>query len=158
MRKWYKAIFLFLVLIGLVSISHAQVGGAFGQVTYIKSLQDNVVTPIFNISLPAGKTTAGMIIYCIHIVGNTGELQAHSGTALYSGVNKGGVYTTDVLHIAVLEAEAVSAGTLTDTWTITTGVNQITINLNANTSLTPISMHIHYTVIAHHDVDTISLL
>jgi hypothetical protein len=155
-----KILIILIVLVGILTSSHcfSQVGGPFGQVTHIKVLQDNIVTPIFNISIPAGQITGGMIIYCIHVVGNTGELQSHSGTALYAAVNKGGVYTTNMLHVALLEAEASSSGSLTDTWSITTGVNQITINLNANTSLTPTEFHIHYTIIAHNNVDMISLL
>lgn len=139
---------LILVILSLASFTYAQqVGGPYGINSYAKSMADNVVTPIFNVSLPDGRSTGGQIIYTIHVVGNLWDLQAHSGTVLYVGVNKGGVYTTDILHIAILEAEASSAGTLTDTWTITTGSNEIILNLNTNTSLTPVSMIMYYHIL-----------
>lgn len=99
-----------------------------------RSLSDNVVTPIFVVALPTGNGFGCIIDYIILVSAGT-EYQTHMGRAIFAAVHNGG-YHTDIVHVVSQEAEARTSSSLTDTWSITTGVNQVTVSLNANTGLT----------------------
>lgn len=136
-----KKLTLLILLISLfllrTSSIYAEVGGPYGQTSGVKTLTNNVATGIFRISLPSNSSCGGIILYVIYATNGT-NFSAHAGYASFTAVNKGGVYTTNIAHISSAsggESTANSSGTLTDTWTITTGVNLITVNLNANYSL-----------------------
>lgn len=112
-----------------------------------KTLTDGSATGIFEVAIPSNTSAGGTISYSIKCFDGT-DLQNHSGLISFAGVNKGGTVTSDIdeVYLAASETKVVTAGTLTDAWTITDGAGKITINLNANTSLTPTSFVVFYTI------------
>ncbi len=112
-----------------------------------KALTDGSATGIFEVAIPSNTSAGGTMSYSIKCFDGT-DLQNHSGLISFAGVNKGGTVTSDIdeVYLAASETKVTTAGTLSDTWTITDGAGKITINLNANTSLTPTSMVLYYTI------------
>lgn len=101
-----------------------------GEVT----LADGVTTTVLVIALNSGQRCGGTIHYTIDST-DAVEHQSVAGVVTYSAVNKSAAYTTSIGPVS--ESVAVSAGTLTTTWSMTTGSNLVNVRLNANTSLTP---------------------
>jgi hypothetical protein len=97
-------------------------------------LTDNTATTVATVALAASARCGGTITYTIEVEDNLGDFQSLSGQVQFAAVNKAGTYTTSITEDAV-QGSALSAGTLADTWTITTGTNLINIQLNANSSL-----------------------
>lgn len=113
-----------------------------------KSLTDNTATQVFKVSLPAGTATGGF--FTANVTANDGtDYQAHSDHVTYAAVNKGGTYTTTIQNSNADDAIAVSAGTLTVTWSITTGTDEIFIECTANSSLTTPTIELFYNVISN---------
>jgi hypothetical protein len=108
-----------------------------------KDLSNNTVTSIFEVALPTLTGTGG-IIKGTTFVSNGTDVQSRSFLWRYSAVNKGGVYTTEIAVVS--EAISTSSGTLAGTWTIVTGANKITLKFNSNSSLTPTTQWMHYTI------------
>lgn len=114
-----------------------------------KALTDNTAVPVLEIALPAGAQAGGGMFYTIIATDGTDQ-QAHSGFCNFSAVNKAGVYTKAVAEPVTGEANALSgATTLADTWSWTDGTNKVTLNLNANSSLTPSYIRLYYTLFAN---------
>jgi hypothetical protein len=113
-----------------------------------KALTDGVATGILEIALPAGAQAGGGMLYTVLATDGT-DHQAHSGLVNFSAVNKAGVYTKAIVEPVTAEAAALSAGTLSDSWTWTDGTNKVTLNLNANTSLTATYVRLYYTLFAN---------
>jgi len=116
-----------------------------------KVLTNNTPTGLFTVALPTLKMAGGVIQYTIVSSDGT-DMQCLSGVATYAVENKGGVYVTSITEVGPatyngVPVQAVSVGTLTSAWTITTGTNVITINLNANSSLTPTTLKVYYTLL-----------
>jgi hypothetical protein len=114
----------------------------------LKNLTDNVTVPLFDHALPSGSTCGGFITYTIHCSDGT-DYQVHSGLMNWAALNKAGTITSNFGHVSStsgLELDVVSAGTLADTFSITNGTGKITININANSSLTPTILYIEYTI------------
>ena len=115
-----------------------------------KALTDATAVSLFEVALPASTMCGGKISYSVYCTDGT-DFQANTGTIIYSAVNKAGAYTTDIkafrtdLVIGV-ETSASSSGTLADTWTIVAGTNKVTLKVSADTSLTPTSFEVIYTV------------
>jgi hypothetical protein len=99
-----------------------------------KALTDAAAVSLFEIALPSLSMTGGTISATIQVTNGT-DMQAFSQTIGYSAVNKAGTYTYNIT--ADTGNKSVSAGTLTTTWSILNGTNKVTIQLNADTSLTP---------------------
>jgi hypothetical protein len=97
-----------------------------------KTCLNSTATGIVEINLPTQKAVSGTIHYRLWNE-LSGELQSRSGIARFSAVNKGGSYTTEI--VIVSESASISTGTLTATWSITTGANKITIKMTANSSV-----------------------
>jgi hypothetical protein len=111
-----------------------------------KNLVNNTATSLFEIALPTLSMASGRILYQIDSTDGT-DMQTHSGNISYSAVNKGGVYTEQISDDSGAgDSKAVSSGTLVDTWTILDGTNKITIQLKANSSLTPTILRVRYTL------------
>ncbi len=104
---------------------------------------NNTVQGLFEVALPDAKGCSGVIEFAVFTSDGT-DHQMRSGIVRFSAVNKGGVYTSEI--VVVNEAAAVSTGTLTCTWAILTGANKITIRFTANSSLTPTVQHITFTL------------
>lgn len=120
-------------------------------------ITDGVATSLFEIALPTLASTGGVILFSIRATDGT-DMQVHTGTVTFAAVNKGGVYTTQITDLpTTADADADSAGTLADTWTILNGTNKVTIQLNANTSLTPTELSVQY-VIQNHSPQATTIL
>lgn len=92
-------------------------------------------TSLFEVALPAGGMTAGSIEWGIQASDGT-DLQSYSGITTFAAVNKATSYTSTITHNTASDAIALSAGTLTVAWSITSGTNKITIVLTPTGSLT----------------------
>ncbi|MEY2500577.1 MAG: hypothetical protein QOI07_911 [Verrucomicrobiota bacterium] len=104
---------------------------------------NNTALSLFDIALPTLKGAAGTVTYRVFATDGT-DVQTRSGIARYSAVNKAASYTSET---AILnEAASVSAGTLTATVAFATGTNLITFQITPNTSLTPTTYYVEYTV------------
>ena len=108
-------------------------------------ITDNSAVTVAVVALAAGARCGGTITYTIEATDAGGDHQSLSGQVQFAAVNKGGVYTTSIAEDAV-QGSALSAGTLTDTWTITTGASLINVQLNANSSLTPTTLRVQLQV------------
>lgn len=95
------------------------------------ALQDAVATTVATWTLTNGSSGGGRIIGTIQVTNGT-DFQSMTQYVEVALVNKAGTYTTDIK--STTGAKAVSAGTLTTTWTITSAG---AVQLNADTSLTP---------------------
>lgn len=113
-----------------------------------KTLSDGVATGILTITSRTNSFTGGTLDYTVESSDGT-EHQVLSGMVIYSCVNTGGVwYAKTITEVAANQATAVTSGTLTTAWTITDaatgGSTNVTINCNANTSLTPTTFRIYW--------------
>lgn len=110
-----------------------------------KVLTNNSANSIFEIALPSGAMTGGTITATIIATDGT-ELQSHSDVVTYAAVNKAGVYTTQITTDPTHDANAASAGTIAPAWTITTGANKITVQVDPASSLTTTDVRIYFQV------------
>lgn len=108
-----------------------------------KTLVNNTVTSLFEVALPTLKATGGIIKATVVAI-NATDVQSREQLLRYEAVNKAGAYTTAITTIS--EGVAASTGTLTGTWTVLAGTDKITIELNANSSLTPTTLYIAYSI------------
>lgn len=122
------------------------------QYTGSKVLTDGSATGIVDIAVATGEFLGGSIEYSIYVTDGT-DYQAHSGSVFFNAVNKAGTVSSDIeeTYLAASESEVATAGTLTDVWSVTNGTGKITINVNADTSLTPSANYpvIKYTIKLH---------
>lgn len=109
-----------------------------------KTLTNNTATSLFEIALASNSATGGTISATI-IASDGTDFQQRVAVVTFGAINKGGTITTsntvvdDTVNI-------VSAGTLSDVWTISAGSSKITIQLNANSSLSTTSLYVIYDV------------
>lgn len=122
-----------------------------------KALADNVVTPLFSIDMSQvpDRTFSGKIVYSIESLDAT-NAQIRSGD-LNANVAQtaGGTFATSQNDQATA---AITAGSLTVTFSWTTAGNIATFNVNANSSLIPTGLNITYTMIAATHPGIITLL
>lgn len=114
-----------------------------------KVLNDASAVSLFEVALPTLKGCGGVIQATIECTDGT-DLQRFTQTIRFASVNKGGTYTDSIqVTDAASEPKVVTGGsTLTAAWTILDGTNKITIQINADTSLTPSSnaFVVYYTI------------
>jgi len=102
----------------------------------VKVLTDNVATSLFEIALPNnGQTCSGVLSYEIHVHDGSGNYQTISGLASYTAGVKDTVVDSDIL--SGLEVERKITGTLTGLFSTVDGTSKVTIQVTADTSLTP---------------------
>ncbi len=106
------------------------------------TLTDNVATTICTIALASGARVGGTIHYSIDVTDNT-DHQVRTGSVDFAAVDKATTLTSQITENDT-QAVAVSAGTLTDAWSISDGTNAISIQVTADSSLTPTSMVIRF--------------
>lgn len=102
------------------------------------TLTESSATPVVDIPVSSGSVAGGILFYTIRADDAT-DFQVLRGRVVWSAVNKAGTLTPTLGTPE--EITSVSAGTLTDTVTITTGTNLITLNLNAVSSLTQTTLY-----------------
>jgi hypothetical protein len=98
-----------------------------------KVLTSGVAASLFEVALPTLSMGGGVIEATVVCTDGT-DMQSFTQTITYSAVNKGGSYTTSIT--ASTGDKSVSAGTLTNAWSISNGTNKVTIQLTSTTSLT----------------------
>jgi hypothetical protein len=126
-------------------------------ITSEKTLVDNTATSLFEVSLPSNSVAGGTIEYTVSATDGT-DFQAHTGTVWYSACNKSGVYTTAISDESNADSANISSsGTLSETWSILTGTNKITIQANFNSSLSTPTIKMYY-FIHNGSVQTITQL
>lgn len=112
-----------------------------------KTLSDNATIPLFNVdfNLVPDRSFAAKIVFAV-------EVRDATNTQIRSGdlnanicVTSGGVYNTSQ---ADQSTTAITAGSLTVTFSWTINGNLATFNVNANSSLIPTDLHITYTMIS----------
>jgi hypothetical protein len=131
---------------GNVKIGVIHSGANIDRVIYgSKVLADNSATGVCTIALPTLAMCGGTIEYTITSTEGT-DMQSVSGIVKYQYVNKAASYTGTIELASTAEDDAVSAGTLTGAWTITTGTDLITINANYNSSLTAPTIVVYYVI------------
>jgi len=116
---------------------------------------DNVAEDAFSVALPAAGFVAGSVEWSVFASDGT-EHQTVSGITYFNGVNKAGVYSTDLTQEN--KCESLSAGTLSVVWSIVEGTNELTFQVTANTSLTPTTLEVRYKIQGHLDDQTMTLL
>lgn len=110
-----------------------------------KTLTD-AATSLFDVALQSGQMAGGTIMWTIEASNGT-DHQAYSGITTYAAVNKAAAYTTSITHNTSNDSKAVSSGTLTVVWSITTGADKITIVVTPTGSLTETTYRITYTIL-----------
>jgi hypothetical protein len=119
----------------------------------VKALTETTATTFVTITVPSGSSASGRIIYAIEANDAT-DFQNRSGVLHYSAVNKAGTTTIQLFRESgsttvdnTTDGVAVSAGTLTNTFTATDGGSgAVQIKANATSSLTQTTLQIRYRV------------
>ena len=112
-----------------------------------KTLVDATPTGCVTIAIAQDTVIGGHIDYTIEVLDGT-DLQIHAGSLSFAAANKAGTISTDIdeVYVAASRTIVATAGTLTDSWSITTGTDEITIVCDANTSLSPTSFIVKYSI------------
>jgi hypothetical protein len=118
-----------------------------------KTLTESSATGIVDIDVPAGSIASGELTYTIE-ANNVTDFQCLRGRVIWAVVNKGGILTTSLSEI--VDGNPCSAGTLTAVASLTNGTNNITINLNAASSLAQTTLRARWRIT--HDGGTITAL
>lgn len=116
-----------------------------------KALTAATATPFVQVSVPSGTVTGGTVEYTIRADDGT-DFQSRSGVLVYAAVNKAGVETCTLGRPDggatvdnTTDIVAVSAGTLTNTFTCVVGLaDAVQIAANAASSLTETTLNITY--------------
>lgn len=124
----------------------------------VKSLTAASPTSVVRIPIAAGAGTGGVLHYTVFASDAT-DHQSRSGSVHFMAVNKAGTETGAIYGIDTLftvnpnqtqdgsGAGAISSGTLTYTWGVSTApTNAIDLTLNAASSLTETTLDIYYRV------------
>jgi hypothetical protein len=108
---------------------------------------NNAALPLFNISLAAGQTTGGMIAATVEVSDGT-DYQSLTQIISFAAVNKGGTFNPQLSTVNSLSAP--SSGTLSASWSLATGTNQVTLQVTPNSSLTSYTFYrVTFTVFNH---------
>lgn len=109
-----------------------------------KTISDSA-TDLFTVACASGAMSGGFIDFLVRASNGT-DHQALAGRAAYSCVNKAGTHTGTITYTTAPEAKAVSSGTLTLAFAITTGTNLMTVSITGTGSLTETTYTIEYNV------------
>jgi hypothetical protein len=109
-----------------------------------KALTESSATGFVDISVASGSFVGGVIDYTVNADDGT-NFQVDAGQVAFTAVNKAGTVTTNV-QVVGTDAQTLSSGTLTVSFTATAGTNKTTINCNAVSSLTQTTLNINYRI------------
>lgn len=120
------------------------ISGTQGNAT-LKALTESSATVFVKISVPTGSRMGGFIEYAIE-ANDAADFQVRSGIIPFAAVNKAGTITATIGTVTTAtEVVAVSAGTLTNTFTVAdAGSGVLNILANAVSSLTQTTLQIRY--------------
>lgn len=99
-----------------------------------KATPEGADTAIFDVALPASTMSGGNFQYLVEVSDGT-DFQTMSGIVAYAAEDKAGVKVYTIGELGT-PAKAVSAGTLTLSWTFVTGTSKGTVKLQPTSSLT----------------------
>lgn len=100
-----------------------------------KSLTESVATGIVEIPIESNSVLSATLQYTVNADDGT-DFQVLTGEVLITAANKNGTITVSTPGNMGSENVSCSSGTLTNSVTVSTGTNKITVNLNAVSSLT----------------------
>ena len=130
-----------------IGYSTAAYPATTGEVFNTKTVTDAVTTAFVQISLGVSEQTGGLIKGTT-LVSNGTDFQSVTFGVLYAAVNKGGVYTLDINSQPDNITSALSAGTLTNTFSIASiAAGSFSISINANTSLATPTINVRFSII-----------
>lgn len=119
-----------------------------------KTLVDNVATGLFTVALPQTASlnyVGGTIYYQVFAFSAAGDsISGHSGSVKFAACQTAAGYQTSIVDEAVTESadiETHAALTLTESWTITTGSNIITVNATFDSSIGIVTLKCYYKVL-----------
>ena len=99
-----------------------------------KTLTNNSATALISCTVANGSSIAGILKYAVEVLDGT-DHQIEEGCISFHVTNKAGSLANNTT-VKFGNQQAMTAGTLTCTWTIT-AANPAVVTLNANSSLTP---------------------
>jgi hypothetical protein len=120
-----------------------------------KTLTDATLTSLFDVSLPSGAMAGCAVEYLIECTDGT-DMQSAKGRVTFSVANKSGTYTAklgasdvaiDTEGGADVERVVATTGTMTNTWKLVSGTDKVTLQVKSDTSLTPTTFRVTYTII-----------
>lgn len=112
-----------------------------------KTIVDSSATTLFTVPIAAGASVGGMISFHVFATDGT-DHQALQGVANYASVNKAGTLTSTITYTTAPEAKAVSAGTLTLSFTMAEDTaDVVSIKLEPTGSLTETTYNVVFTVL-----------
>jgi hypothetical protein len=115
------------------------------------TLTDGSATAFLDIAIADGDMMGGAIDYTITATDTT-DFQSISGSLSWAAVRKAGspsTYVCDIDEHLGTDSTAVSTGTLTDAFTCAGASDKITLNVDANSSLTTPTVTMRYTAHMH---------
>lgn len=113
-----------------------------------RALTESSPTTFVLINVAPGKAAGGVVDYCVHANDAT-DFQNRCGVVDFAVVNKAGTMTCSTPNVLGTEATALSAGTLSNTFTLASGANLCGIQANATSSLTQTTLEVRYSVVLH---------
>lgn len=108
-----------------------------------KTLTETTATAVADVSVPSGTVAGGTLFYTIEANDGT-DFEVLRGSVPFEAVNKAGTLTTSIG--TPVEISTGSSGVLTETPTITTGTNKITLNISATSTLVQTVLRATYTI------------
>ena len=109
----------------------------------LSDLTDADVNTAVIITVPNNSFGGGTIHWTVFATDGT-EYQSRTGITTFTMVNKAGTFTTAIDEIG--GSVAVSSGTLTGTWSITTSGTSASLKFTPTSSLTPTTLDLYYTI------------
>lgn len=144
-----KADAFIAALPGFVSEVNAIISTIFGRLSGTKTLVNNTVTTLCEISTEAGyEFASGILYYSVEVVTALGNQQVHTGIATFAGINDG--FPTSLQIDKVIdpsnETNVCLTGTLSVAVSVSSGDHVLKLKIKATSNLTPTSMIAKYTV------------
>lgn len=111
-----------------------------------KAFSSGVALDLLSVPLPAGGSVSFLVRANVFATDGT-DMQSFTEMIQVSAVNKAGTVTATATNLATTGAKAVSAGTITTSYALTTvGTGTEKLQVTVTTSLTPTSTRVRYTV------------
>lgn len=111
-----------------------------------KTIVDGAATALFNVGVAALGMVGGFVDFMVRATDDT-DMQVICGRVVYSAVNKAGTITATVTYTTAPEAKAVSAGTLTLSFTAAENpADTLEVRVQPTGSLTETTYTIEYNV------------
>lgn len=117
------------------------------------TLVNNTATEIFNIDVPNNSGRVGITIQYTVVYDDGTDYQTETGFVTLSTAQVAATFFTNTTKFG--NAQVVSSGTLTVTASVTNNTNNVSLKLNANSSLTPTVLRCFVQVMNNSDKDPV---